>query len=198
MTGSSVVGVGAAFENGNTSFFVEVPTSNTFFRLLCLTEAALSIVRARDRKSVSIDDDCQRLWQYAVTMLLARSEDPPDVPKDWRQEGRIRCTCGDCRELQTFVLDPIERTHRFRLRKDRRRHLHEQIQRHGLDMTHETERRGSPQTLVCTKTRHTYGRKCAEHKLDVTAMSTLLRVMDGPVGELAIVAARMANATGSR
>jgi hypothetical protein len=32
------VGVGSAFENGNTSFFVEVPTSNTFFRLLCLTE----------------------------------------------------------------------------------------------------------------------------------------------------------------
>ena len=33
--------------------------------------AALPIVRARDRKSVSIDDDCQRLWQYAATMLLA-------------------------------------------------------------------------------------------------------------------------------
>ena len=159
--------------------------------------AALSIVRARARKSVSIDDDYQRLWQYAATMLLARSEYPPEAPKDWREKGRIRCTCGDCRELQTFVLDPVERTHRFRLRKDRRRHLHEQIQRHGLDMTHETERRGSPQTLVCTKTRRTHERQCAEHKLDVTAMSTLLRVMGGPVGELAIVAARMAGATGS-
>jgi hypothetical protein len=86
---------------------------------------------------------------------------------------------------------------RFRLRKDRRRHLHQQIQRHGLDMTHETERRGSPQTLVCTKTRRKYERQCAEHKADVTAMSTLLRVMDGPVSELAIVVARMADATGS-
>ena len=38
MTGSSAVGVGSPFENGNTSFFVDVPTSNTFFRLLCLTE----------------------------------------------------------------------------------------------------------------------------------------------------------------
>ena len=159
--------------------------------------AALSIVRARDRKSVSINDDYQRLWHSAASMLLARSEHPPEAPKDWRQEGRIRCTCGDCRELQTFVLDPIERTHRFRLRKDRRRHLHEQIRRHSLDMTHETERRGSPQTLVCTKTRHTYERQCAEHKLDVTAMSTLLRVMDGSVGKLATVAARMADVTGS-
>ena len=35
-------------------------------------------------------------------ILLARSEHPPEAPKDWRQEGRIRCTCGDCRQLQTF------------------------------------------------------------------------------------------------
>ncbi len=114
--------------------------------------SALSLVRAQDRKPISADDDYPHLWHHAATMLLARSEHPPEAPKDWRQAGRIRCTCGDCRELQTFVLDPVERTHRFRLRKDRRRHLHEQIQRHGLDMTHETERRGSPQTLVCTKT----------------------------------------------
>jgi hypothetical protein len=159
--------------------------------------SALSLMRARGPASVSTDADDQRLWHHAATILLARSEHPPEAPKDCRQEGKIRCTCGDCRELQTFVLDPVERTHRFRLRKDRRRHLHEQIQRHGLDMTHETECRGSPQTLVCTKTRRIYERQCADHKADVTAMSTLLRVMDGPVGELAIVAARMADATGS-
>lgn len=132
----------------------------------------------------------------ADAILLARSEHPPKAPKDWRQEGRIRCTCGDCRQLQTFVLDPVERTHRFRLRKDRRRHLHQQIQRHGLDMAHATEHRGSPQTLVCTKTRRTYERQCAEHNADVRAMSTLLRVIDGARGELATLAARMADATG--
>jgi hypothetical protein len=159
--------------------------------------AALSLVHARDRKPTSADDVHQHLWYHAAKMLLARSEHLPEAPKDWRQKGRIRCTCGDCRELQTFVLNPIERTHRFRLRKDRRRHLHEQIQRHGLDMTHETERRGSPQTLVCTKTRRTYERQCAEHKADVTAMATLLRIIDGAPGELATLAARIAGATGS-
>jgi hypothetical protein len=159
--------------------------------------AALSLMRARDRKTISPDDDYKHLWHHAATLLLARSEHPPEAPKNWRQEGRIRCTCGDCRELQRFALDPVERTLRFRLRKDRRRHLHQQIQRHGLDMTHETERRGSPQTLVCTKTRRKYERQCAEHKADVTAMSRLLRVMDRAVGELATVVARMADATGS-
>jgi hypothetical protein len=159
--------------------------------------SALSLMRARDRKSISADDDYQHLWHHAATMLLARSEHPPEAPKDWRQEGRIRCTCADCRELQTFVLDPVERTHRFRLRKDRRQHLHQQIQRHGLDMAHDTERRGSPQTLVCTKTRRTYERQCAERNADVMAMSTLLRVIDGARGELRTLAARMAGATGS-
>jgi hypothetical protein len=158
--------------------------------------SALSLLRVRDRKPISVDDDSQHLWHHAATMLLARSEYPPKAPKDWRQKGRIRCTCGDCRELQKFVLDPVERTHRFRLRKDRRRHLHEQIQRHGLDMTHETERRGSPQTLVCTKTRRAYERQCAEHNTDVTAMAALLRIIDRTRGELATLAARMAGATG--
>ncbi|MCA1584989.1 MAG: hypothetical protein LC791_09530, partial [Acidobacteria bacterium] len=77
--------------------------------------SALSLVRGRDRNTISADDDYQHLWHQAATMLLARSEQPPKAPKDWRQEGRIRCTCGDCRELHTFVHDPIERTHRFRL-----------------------------------------------------------------------------------
>ncbi len=158
--------------------------------------SALSLMRTRGPASVSRDADYQRLWHHASTILLARSEHPPEAPKDWRQDGRIRCTCGDCRELQTFVFNPVDQTHRFRLRKDRRRHLHEQIQHHGLDMTHETERRGSPQTLVCTKTRRVYERQCAEHNADLTAMSTLLRVIRGARGELATLAARMADATG--
>jgi hypothetical protein len=158
--------------------------------------SALSLKRARDRKSISADDDYEHLWHHAATILLARSEHPPKAPKDWRQAGRIRCTCGDCRELQTFLFNPVEQTHRFRRRKDRRRHLHEQIQRHGLDMTHETERRGSPQTLVCTKNRRAHERQCAEHNADLTAMSTLLRVIRGARGELATLAARMADATG--
>jgi len=63
-------------------------------------------------------------------------------------------------------------------------------------MTHETERRGSPQTLVCTKTRRTYERQCAEHKADVMAMSTLLRLLDAPQAADATLAARMGDATG--
>jgi hypothetical protein len=138
--------------------------------------SALSLMRARHRKATSFDDDFQHLWRLAAGILLARRPHPPQAPKDWHQAGRIHCTCGDCRALEAFMRDRAERTQRFPLRKDRRRHLHEQIQRHDLDMTHETERRGSPQTLVCTKTRRTYDRQCAEHRIDVTSMTTLLRL----------------------
>jgi hypothetical protein len=42
-----------------------------------------------------------------------------------------------------------------------------------LDMGHVTERTGSPQTLVCRKTRAGYGRQCRQHAEDVAAMRAL-------------------------
>jgi hypothetical protein len=75
--------------------------------------------------------------------------------------------------LRAFAHDPVEQVHRFRLRKDRRQHLHRIIESHGLDMTHETERKGSPQTLVCTKTRQSYRRRCEQYRKDISALETL-------------------------
>jgi hypothetical protein len=55
---------------------------------------------------------------------------------------------------------------RFPLRKDRRQHLHQQIDAQRLDLTHVTERTGSPQTLVCTKTQASYERRLAQYEVD--------------------------------
>jgi len=70
-----------------------------------------------------------------VEFLLKRSGRPPAAPKDWQQQVELSCSSEDCIELQTFTLDPVERTHRFRVRQDRRLHLQYQIQTHPLDMT---------------------------------------------------------------
>jgi hypothetical protein len=78
------------------------------------------------------------------------------TPRDWHLEVTLSCTCPDCADLQTFARDPKEQVHRFRINKERRRHLHEVIKRYSLDMTHVTARVGSPQTLVCTKDRRTF------------------------------------------
>jgi hypothetical protein len=120
------------------------------------------------------DSDRLRLWRHCCAFLLSRSEFPPHAPTDWRQPVTLSCRCEDCRALQSFALDPRLREQRFRVRQDRREHLQHQIAQHGLDMTHVTERRGSPQTLVCRKTRDAYRRQCRQHAEDVAAMRALL------------------------
>ena len=116
------------------------------------------------------------LWQHAAEFLLARSEFPPQEPTDWTQPVKLKCRCADCRELEAFAQDPVRQVHRFRVRKDRRQHLHETIERYHLDMTHETERIGSPQTLVCTKTRWTYEKRCQQYTQDIGHFKTLVAV----------------------
>ena len=114
-----------------------------------------------------------RLWEHSAQFVLRRSEHPPDAPRDWRQEVNLACACADCSELQAFAENPEEQIHRFRVRQDRRQHLHQIIERHGLDMTHQTVRQGSPQTLVCTKNRKSYQRRCEQYRKDILALQTL-------------------------
>ena len=113
------------------------------------------------------------LWEHSAAFLLQRSGCPPEAPKDWRQDVKLACSCADCRELQIFTLDPEAQVARFRVRQDRRQHLHQQIERHSLDMTHVTERKGSPQTLVCTKDHRSYQRRCEQYRKDIAALVSL-------------------------
>lgn len=119
------------------------------------------------------DAAVKRLWEHSAEFLLHRSGRPPESPTDWRQEAQLSCSCADCRELRAFTLDPVEQTHRFRVRKDRRQHLHQLIEKHSLDMTHATDRKGSPQTLVCTKDRRSYQRRCDQYRKDIAALTSL-------------------------
>jgi len=119
------------------------------------------------------DSAVATLWEHSAAFLLQRSGQPPTAPTDWRQVVKLSCTCADCRELQAFALNPVEPAHRFRVRQDRRQHLHQQIEAHALDMTHVTERKGSPQTLVCTKDRRSYQRRCDQYRKDIAALGHL-------------------------
>jgi hypothetical protein len=114
-----------------------------------------------------------RLWEHSAAFLLQRSGQPPTAPTDWRQEVQVACACADCRELQSFARNPVDQTHRFRVKKERRQHLHQQIEAHSLDMTHVTDRNGSPQTLVCTKDRRSYQHRCDQYRKDNAALGHL-------------------------
>ncbi|MES2707237.1 MAG: 2OG-Fe(II) oxygenase [Verrucomicrobiota bacterium] len=115
------------------------------------------------------------LWRHAAESLLHRSSTPPQPPADWSQPVKDPCLCADCVELSAFAADPVEQIRRFRINAGRRQHLHEAIVRHQLDMTHVTERKGSPQTLVCTKTRRRYELRLAQYQADLAAFATLSR-----------------------
>jgi 2OG-Fe(II) oxygenase superfamily len=152
---------------------------------------ALKQLQEHERKAFVSDAAAGRLWVHAAEFLLARSEEPPSPPTDWRQAVTISCQCEDCRGLQKFASDPDTQVARFRVRQDRRQHLHQQIEHHGLDMSHVTERKGSPQTLVCTKTRRTFERQCEQHRADCGSMTTLLEVMRPMPDALANLARRL-------
>ena len=123
------------------------------------------------------------LWRHAAEFLLARSAKSPEEPRDWTIGANVGCRCEHCSRLRAFCQDPAARTARFPLRKDLRAHLHQTIDRRGLDIDHVTERRGRPFTLVCTKTRASYRRRLAEYAEDVSCMRRLFR--SAPRGEQA-------------
>lgn len=94
------------------------------------------------------------LSQYIIRYVQAS----PPAPTDWKQ-ATVNCNCQDCHSLNRFLANPNEKIGRFAVNKKRRAHLHNMLGNTGC--THETERRGSPQTLVVTKTRAAYQ---AKHK----------------------------------
>jgi hypothetical protein len=88
--------------------------------------------------------------------LAALTARMPQPPADFRRDAAVRCGCAECRELKQFLENPGEAEHRFSRREERRKHLEQEIRRHGCDLDLKTDRHGSPQTLVCTKNTASY------------------------------------------
>ena len=114
------------------------------------------------------------LWRHAADALVTRSAKPPEEPRDWVIPANLACSCEHCAELRAFCRDPVAQARRFPLRSELRAHLHQQIDRCGLDMSHVTERRGRPYTLVCTKNRASYERRLAEYAKDIEWMASMV------------------------
>ncbi len=114
-----------------------------------------------------------RLLEHCKTALRGATARPIEAPKDWAREAELGCHCADCRALAAFLRDPAARVGRFPLRKDRRQHLHRIIDGRQCDCTHVTERKGSPQTLVCTKTQASYQRRLKQFDSDLAMLRQL-------------------------
>lgn len=76
---------------------------------------------------------------------------PQRADGDWSIELPAGCTCELCSLLRKFLAGP-DRVFEWPLAEQRRRHVHERIDRAELPVTHVTRRQGRPYTLVLTKT----------------------------------------------
>ena len=111
--------------------------------------------------------------------LQMRTARAPQPPKDHRRDAELSCKCADCRVLSRFLANPNERECRMPLNKDRRQHLHGIIEANRCDVTHVTERKGRPFTLVCTKTTASYERACKAFERDKRNLSQIVRIEKG-------------------
>ncbi len=120
-----------------------------------LTEAHLTAIFALESQLAKLPggDTAISRWLAACRCALeSRTAEAPPRPTDYRRADNLSCKCKDCRALSAFLADPNQREARFPMAKERRHHLHATIVSNRCDCSHITDHRGSPHTLVCTKT----------------------------------------------
>jgi hypothetical protein len=115
----------------------------------------------------------QALYRHVVGSLERALEAKLRSSDDWSIEPPPGCSCELCKQLSAFLRDRGRIQHAWPLAKERRRHIHEVIDRHRLPVTHTTVRRGRPQTLVLTKQEALFEREAALRARQKTLLSWL-------------------------
>jgi hypothetical protein len=140
-----------------------------------LTDAHLAAIFALERQLAkrSAGGAISRWIAACRRELEGRTAQAPQKPADHGRAAQLSCNCRDCRALSEFLADPDRREARFPLAKERRRHLHNIIDGNHCDCTHVTQHRGSPHTLVCTKTTASYDAARKIHERDLKNLSRI-------------------------
>ena len=113
-------------------------------------------------------------WLDAVRGQLERATaKEPTPPADWARPADVDCKCQYCAQLKAFLADPTHEVGRIPAREDMRRHLIDMISRHQCDVKHALERRGSPYSLVLTKTTGSFDRSVKRFEEDRRLLSAL-------------------------
>lgn len=136
--------------------------------------AAVFAVESRLAKRPGADGAISHWLAECRRELENRTAQAPQKPTDYRRADKLSCKCRDCQALSAFLADPDQREARFPLAKERRRHVHNIIQSNHCDCTHVTEHRGSPHTLVCTKTTASYDASRKIHERDLKNLSRIV------------------------
>lgn len=97
----------------------------------------------------------------------------PSPPSDWSRPANIDCDCQFCAQLKTFLADPSQDVGRIRAGEHYRNHVISMIRQHRCDVTDTLERKGSPHTLVLTKTTGSFDRAVKRFKTDQKLLAQL-------------------------
>ena len=121
------------------------------------------------------------LLEVCIATLTAKTNVVIAEPATWAMKVPYTPCCSDCQDLARFLSDPVKQVGRFKMAKNRRMHLHRQLDGGGVDASHTTERVGSPQTLVVTKTR-THLKHQREHQAKDLKVLARLRALPAAAG----------------
>ncbi len=105
--------------------------------------------------------------------LEADTAAKPAPPADWKRPATLSCNCKFCGQLQKFLADPAAEVTRIPAAEHTRRHLQETIGKHQCDVKSDLERKGSPYSLVLTKTTGSYERGVKRYEADLKLLKKL-------------------------
>jgi hypothetical protein len=125
--------------------------------LACLIPALrTSAELSQDKQRASGLNVLARDCAERLSEIIAR---PPRDEDDWSILWALGCGCDLCGTLHEFLTSRSRRSFEWPLAKEKRRHIHTRIDTGELPVRHETRRRGSPYTLVLTKTQELFERE---------------------------------------
>ena len=139
--------------------------------LACLMPALrASTPLSQDKRRASGLDMLARDCAERLGEIIAR---PPRDEDDWSIRWPPGCDCDLCGRLCEFLTSRSSRSFEWPLAKEKRRHIHTRIDGGELPVRHETRRRGSPYTLVLTKTQELFERERGTRHRAVTDLAWL-------------------------
>ena len=113
-------------------------------------------------------------WLASVRQQLeSATAKRPVPPADWARPAEVTCSCKHCAQLNAFLADPANEVGRIPASESMRQHLNDKMRQHQCDAHSTLERKGSPYSLVLTKTNGSFDRAVKRYETDLRLLGEL-------------------------
>ena len=106
----------------------------------------------------------EALRRHCIENLENFLDSPARPEGDWSIEFPGECECNLCTELRKFLEDSTQQRLDWPLNKEKRRHVHREIDAYELPVRHTTRRSGRPYTLVLSKRKDLFKREASKRQ----------------------------------